>query len=135
MAACAAGNEALPMEREQKELNQHPSVSSLFDAARFPSPADEELLEVLAHGHNSRVERIVSTGQTTPEGQWYDQEQDEWVALLSGNAELTWKDGEKTKLKAGDWLLIPAHARHRVTYTSTEPPCVWLAFFFNDEQG
>ena len=119
MAACAAGNEALPMEREQKELNQHPSVS----------------LEVLAHGHNSRVERIVSTGQTTPEGQWYDQEQDEWVALLSGNAELTWKDGEKTKLKAGDWLLIPAHARHRVTYTSTEPPCVWLAFFFNDEQG
>ena len=123
------------MEREQKELNQHPSVSSLFDAARFPYPADEELLEVLAHGHNCRVERIVSTGQTTPEGQWYDQEQDEWVALLSGNAELTWKDGEKTKLKAGDWLLIPAHARHRVTYTSTEPPCVWLAFFFNDEQG
>ena len=110
------------------------SPVSLFDLKDAPRPEDDELCETLAQGRNVRVERIVSTGQTTPEGQWYDQEQDEWVALLSGNAELTWDDGEKTPLKAGDWLLIPAHARHRVTYTSSEPPCVWIASFFEDEQ-
>ena len=89
------------------------------------------MCEVLIQGNNCRVERIVSTGQTTPAEQWYDQEQDEWVALLTGHAELTWADGSTTPLNPGDWLLIPAHVRHRVNYTSTEPACVWVAFYFS----
>ncbi|MGI9392075.1 MAG: cupin, partial [Parvibaculales bacterium] len=48
---------------------------------------EEEVTSLLAEG-GVRVERIVSTGQATPEGKWYDQEQDEWVILLRGGAGL-----------------------------------------------
>ena len=75
----------------------------------------------------ARLERIVSTGQSTPPGTWYDQPGDEWVALLAGRATLRFEDGGLVELAPGDWLLIPAHERHRVEATSAEPPCVWLA--------
>ena len=87
----------------------------------------EEIFEQLASGQDLIIERIISTGQTTPSGQWYDQDIDEWVVLLQGEAELTYLDQSKVKLKAGDYLLIPAHEKHRVEYTSIEPPCIWLA--------
>ena len=85
-----------------------------------------EKFEQIAVGKNIQIERIVSTGQTTPSGQWYDQELDEWVILLQGEAELSYADDTRIKLKAGDYLLIPAHTTHRVEYTSIEPPCIWL---------
>ena len=82
-----------------------------------------------------RVERIVSHGQTTPEGEWYDQDQDEWVALLEGSARIAYPDGREVALARGDQLFLPRHARHRVAYTSA--PCVWLAVFgdFSWEDG
>jgi cupin 2 domain-containing protein len=86
-----------------------------------------EKFEQIAAGENIQIERIVSTGQTTPSGQWYDQELDEWVILLQGEAELAYADDTRIKLNAGDYLLIPAHTKHRVEYTSVEPPCIWLA--------
>lgn len=92
-----------------------------------PVLPEEEVFETLVSGQDVLIERIVSCGQITPENQWYDQERDEWVVLLQGNAEISREDGRITKLKAGDWLLIPAHERHRVTYTSSDPPCIWLA--------
>jgi cupin 2 domain-containing protein len=104
---------------------RRPARGSLFD----PGAADpgREVFDTLLERPWARIERIVSTGQTTPAGQWYDQPQDEWVALLSGRATLR-LDGEGLlELRAGDWLLIPAHLRHRVEATSVEPPCVWLA--------
>ena len=88
---------------------------------------DCETVELLLERPGARIERIVSTGQTTPPGQWYDQSGDEWVALLAGRATLRWEDGSLTRLAPGDWLLIPARVRHRVEATSTHPPCVWLA--------
>jgi cupin 2 domain-containing protein len=88
---------------------------------------DLEKFEQIVSGKNIQIERIVSTGQTTPTGQWYDQERDEWVILLQGEAELSYADDTKIKLKAGDYLLIPAHTKHRVEYTSVEPACIWLA--------
>ena len=86
-----------------------------------------EKFEQIVSGKNIQIERIVSTGQTTPSGQWYNQELDEWVILLQGEAELCYADYTKIKLKAGDYLLIPAHTKHRVEYTSIEPVCIWLA--------
>lgn len=108
--------------------NPHPS--NLFHL----SPAlqklkDQEIFESLLERPGLKIERIISHGQITPEGQWYDQDQDEWVALLQGEATLLWEDRRTTELKAGDFLLIPAGCRHRVIHTSTEPPCVWLALF------
>jgi cupin 2 domain-containing protein len=86
-----------------------------------------EKFEQIVSGKNIQIERIISTGQTTPSGQWYDQTTDEWVILLQGEAELSYVDDSRIKLKAGDYLLIPAHTKHRVEYTSVEPACIWLA--------
>jgi cupin 2 domain-containing protein len=75
-----------------------------------------------------RIERIVSTGQESPPGFWYDQPDDEFVVLLAGAARLRFEDGDVTlDMKAGDWVEIPAHVRHRVESTQADPPTVWLA--------
>ena len=98
---------------------------SLFD--NTSAAADREAVEVLLEGRGARVERIVSTGQATPAGEWYDQPGDEWVALLAGRATLRLQDGSLLEMAPGDWLLLPAHQRHRVESTSVDPPCVWIA--------
>lgn len=98
---------------------------NIYDIPEHLPP--QELFEALIPDRGVLIERIVSSGQATPEGEWYDQERDEWVVLLQGNAELAWEDGRRQKLAAGDWLLIPAHERHRVVWTSREPSCIWLA--------
>lgn len=89
-------------------------------------PADlpkEELTEVLLSGQ-TRIERIVSSGQTSD---WYDQTEDEWVCVLAGEGELEYPDGHRQRLCAGDITYLPAHMRHRVSFTSD--PCVWLCVF------
>lgn len=91
----------------------------------------DEIIECLLSSPAVRVERIISTGQASPLGFWYDQDCDEWVVLLQGEAGLMWEDGSKKDLSAGDWLLIPARERHRVEWTSQDPPCIWLAIHFN----
>jgi cupin 2 domain-containing protein len=91
----------------------------------------DEVVDLLLERPGLRIERIVSTGQTTPEGQWYDQEADEWVLVVAGAARLC-IEGEPAdrELNEGDWILLPAHRRHRVTWTRAEPPTVWLAVHF-----
>ena len=91
-----------------------------------PLPA-EECFEDLLLTPALRVERIISAGQVTPPGQWCDQVCDEWVLLLQGKATVEYESGGLQTLSAGDYLLILAHQRHRVTFTSKEPPCLWLA--------
>jgi cupin 2 domain-containing protein len=75
-----------------------------------------------------RVERITSRGHATPPGEWYDQPQDEWVALLAGAARLL-VEGEPAarELRPGDWVLLPARLRHRVEWTDPDRDTVWLA--------
>jgi cupin 2 domain-containing protein len=90
---------------------------------------DEEIFEELLRTPSFRMERIVSSGQASPPGFCYDQEEDEWVALLQGEAELEFEDGSAETLRSGDWVFLPAHMRHRVASTSAEPPCIWLAVF------
>ena len=91
----------------------------------------EEIFETLAEADGLRIERIVSTGQTSPEGEWYDQRQDEWVALLRGAARLLIEgEAEERTLGPGDWLMLPAHCRHRVTWTSDGEPTLWLAVHY-----
>ena len=52
----------------------------------------------------------------------------EWVALLAGAAAIQ-IEGEPSvrTLAPGDWLLIPAHARHRVEWTDSTGATIWLA--------
>ncbi|MEQ8383885.1 MAG: cupin domain-containing protein [Coleofasciculus sp. A1-SPW-01] len=93
--------------------------------------SNEEQFEALVSSDSVLIERIVSTGQTTPIGEWYDQQQDEWVILLQGEAILIYDDGSKIELKVGDYVLIDAHQKHRVEWTSSHPPCIWLAVHGN----
>jgi len=94
----------------------------------IPSDINQaEKFEQLETGRNILIERIISTGQTTPEGEWYDQDVDEWVILLQGEAKIVYEDGTAVELKSGDYLMLLAHQKHRVEYTSIEPPCIWLA--------
>lgn len=88
---------------------------------------EDELFEKLIPDHGVLIERIISTGQSSPEGFWCDQPRDEWVVLLQGKAKLAWEDGTLLEMKPGDWLLIPAGKRHRIEWTSKNPPCLWLA--------
>jgi cupin 2 domain-containing protein len=75
-----------------------------------------------------RIERIVSTGQASPAGFWYDQPDDEFVVLLSGSAVLRFEEGDRLMPMApGDWVEIAAHVRHRVEETDRDRPSVWLA--------
>lgn len=90
-------------------------------------PQDKELVEQLIPDRGIRIERIISSGHASPEDFWYNQERDEWVALLQGQAELSWRDGRQLTMQAGDWVFIPAGEEHRVEWTSEEPPCIWLA--------
>lgn len=93
----------------------------------------EELVEILADGHGHlRIVRLVSRGHSSPDGFWYDQEEHEWVVLLSGAAVLSYEDGVSGEVRAlamkpGDWLRIPPHTRHRVESTAPDTPSVWLA--------
>ena len=92
-----------------------------------PLPLPEELTTILAESGNVRIERVISAGQTSD---WYDQAETEFVVLLKGNATVEFEDGKIVAMSKGDTLLIQPHERHRVSYTSTEPPCVWLCIFY-----
>ena len=104
-------------------------MANLFDD--LPANLPEELVEVLAENKHVRIERIVSTGQASPEGFWYDQEQNEWVILLEGAARIAFEGGTETvELKRGSHLNIPAHMRHRVEWTLPGKRTVWLAIHY-----
>lgn len=94
-------------------------------------PLDGECFDALLAGGAFRLERIVSTGQSSPPGFWYDQEDGEWVALLSDAAELQFEDeAEPRRLAPGDWLHIAPHRRHRVHWTAQDQTTVWLAIHY-----
>lgn len=97
-----------------------------LDAGALPAADEPELFQTLACGSGKvRIERIVSNGQITPEGEWFDQDWDEWVVVLEGEARLRYMDGGEVKVRRGESLLLPRRRKHRVVYTSS--PCIWLA--------
>jgi cupin 2 domain-containing protein len=102
-------------------------MANLF--ANLPTNMPEELTETLATSQHVRIERIVSTGQSSPPGFWYDQQEHEWVAVLRGEAVLEFEN-EMRRLLPGDQILIPPHQKHRVALTSQHEPTVWLAVFY-----
>ena len=97
----------------------------------IPGSLPEELVEILAATDSVRIERIVSTGQISPENFWYDQEEHEFVVVLKGEATLLFENDESpVQMKPGDFVNIPAHRKHRVESTSPNEPTVWLAVFY-----
>ena len=99
-------------------------VKNIF--SNIPKILPDELFEDILSTKNFRVERIVSKEHTTPKGKWYNQEQNEFVMILEGNAELFFEEGI-VKMKKGDYIIIPAHVKHRVEKTDN---VVWLTIFY-----
>jgi cupin 2 domain-containing protein len=102
--------------------------------ATAPSSLAEEQFTLLAHSATMKIERIVSTGQASPPGFWFDQDFCEWVLLVAGSAGLL-IEGESALrvLKPGDYVEIPAHIRHRVEWTEAGAATVWLAVHFSQD--
>ena len=96
--------------------------------AGIPDELPHERIEALLATPHVRIERIVSRGQSSPPGFWYDQDRAEWVIVIAGSAAVHF-EGEPAprKLRRGDYLHIPAHARHRVEWTDENEPTVWIA--------
>ncbi len=94
-------------------------------------PVVDEMVETLLERPGVRIERIVSTGQATPAGEWLDQASDEWVMVVAGRARLSIEsEARDRELGPGDFVFLPAHCRHRVAWTDAEKPTVWLAIHF-----
>lgn len=101
---------------------------------QIPATLPEELVETLTQAEHLRIERIVSRGQASPPGFWYDQEWHEFVLLLSGRARLAFNDGTPViDLEPGDWFDIPAHRQHRVDWTAPAQDTVWLAVHYRGQ--
>jgi cupin 2 domain-containing protein len=104
-------------------------IHNLFD---LPKRSDREQLADLLNRPGVRIERILSTGQSSPPGFWYDQAHGEWVAVLAGEARLRFEDEAKARtLRVGDFVDIAAHRRHRVDWTHPSRPTVWLAVHYD----
>lgn len=101
----------------------------------IPQQLTGELVEILASDAHVRIERIVSRGHRSPDGFWYDQEQAEWVILLSGSATIAFMDGGRVVLAPGDYINIPAHLKHRVEGPDATQDNVWLAVFYDETRS
>ena len=99
---------------------------NIYDMPKLPLP--EELTTILVKESNVRIERIISTGHVSG---WYDQFETEFIVLLKGSAVIEFQNNRSVAMSKGDTLLIRPHEQHRVSYTSTDPPCVWLCVFYD----
>ena len=104
------------------------SPHNIFDL--IPNDLDDELVEQLVDSDAINIERIISTGQTSPESGWYNQARNEWVMVLQGEATITFEDGDVVELKTGNYLNILAHRKHRVSWTMPGAATVWLAVHY-----
>jgi cupin 2 domain-containing protein len=112
-----------------KEARSAVDIGNVFSGLSREIP--DELFEELAATEACTIERIISRGHSTPEGQWYDQERNEWVIVLKGRALLQFADSDQlVRMEEGDYINIPAHKRHRVAWTDPEEDTVWLAFHY-----
>jgi cupin 2 domain-containing protein len=90
-------------------------------------------VQVLADSPVIRIERIVSHGHASPPDFWYDQDEAEWLIILKGAARLRFEGNAlPMEMKIGDFVNIPAHKRHRVEWTTSEEPTIWLAVHYGE---
>jgi cupin 2 domain-containing protein len=96
----------------------------------LPDKIEREVFDDLFKCETLRIERILSQGQSSPISGWYDQEENEWVIVLRGAGNITFADGREIQLKKGDYLQIPSHTKHKVSWTDPDEITVWLALFY-----
>jgi cupin 2 domain-containing protein len=106
-------------------------INNLFNVSEGLENTNLEIIDILAKGEGPfKVEKIISNGQVSPENFWYDSDLDELVFLIQGTAILLFEKNNKTiELFKGDYLIIKAHEKHSVTYTSYDPCCIWITIY------
>lgn len=92
--------------------------------------SNKEIFEKLLETNNITIERIISTGQRSPESGWYNQDRNEWVLVLKGKAVLVFEDQITIDLNEGDYINIPCHTKHKVTWTDPDNETIWLAVHY-----
>ncbi|MCP3870593.1 MAG: cupin domain-containing protein [Gammaproteobacteria bacterium] len=97
---------------------------------QIPVDTPSEVFEILVDKGDVKIERIISRGHKSPDKGWYNQDREEWVMVLKGDASIAFEDDTVVHLHAGDYLNIPAHRKHKVIHTSTLPETIWLAVFY-----
>ena len=104
--------------------------------AGVPAASAEELFETLAAVDGVRIERIISKGHRTEPDRWYDQAWHEWVLLVAGEACIRLEsEADARRLLPGQWLLLPAHCRHRVEWTLPDQQTIWLALHWPQQNA
>jgi cupin 2 domain-containing protein len=103
-------------------------TGNLFE--HIPEKISEELFSKLVQTDNVRIVRIASKGHSSPASGWYDQAENEWVAVLKGEARIAFENGEEVHLTTGCHLTIPAHTKHKVTWTTPDTETIWLAVHY-----
>jgi len=104
-------------------------IKNIF--SNIPASLPNEVFEDIISTENFLIEKIISRGHTTPKGKWYDQDKNEFVLVLKGNAELRFeKNNELIKMKGGDYINIPARVRHRVEKTDSKEETIWLTVLY-----
>jgi cupin 2 domain-containing protein len=97
----------------------------------MPHAIDDEVFDTILSSNRCKIQRIISKGHKSPPDYWYDQETDEWVIVLKGAAKLKFeKKGRIIEMMPGDYLLIPAHCKHRVEWTDPDVETIWLAVHY-----
>ena len=103
-------------------------LKNIFES--IPDNLDEEFFEQLVQNENIKIERIISKGHRSPESGWYDQEQNEWVIVLKGEAIISFENGKEVNLVEGSHINIPAHKKHKVSWTDPKAETIWLAIHY-----
>ncbi len=101
---------------------------NIFDS--IPDGIEEEIFDTLTQSDNVKIERVISKGHQSPESGWYDESHNEWVIVLKGEAIISYESGEHEKLVEGGYTNIPAHTKHRVSWTKPNTETVWLAVHY-----
>lgn len=107
------------------DARRPPSKVTLLECLQVSS--GQETTEVLVRLPGLKIERIVSLDSASPPGFWYEQEDYEWVLVLSGCGDVELEDGKMVRLGPGEALNIPPGCRHRVARTDPDVATVWLA--------
>ena len=103
-------------------------MNNIFE--EIPTDLRQEVFQQIQTGEHVTIERILSKGHSSPASGWYDQERHEWVLVLQGEAELSFENRPPVHLKAGDFINIPSHTRHRVDWTAADRETIWLAVHY-----
>lgn len=103
-------------------------LNNIFSS--IPDELDNEVIESLLENESIKIERIVSKGQSSPQSGWYDQQFNEWVIVLQGEAVILFENDREVRLKNGDYLNIPAHNKHKVSWTDPQVETIWLAIHY-----